>query len=340
MIFFGLVGCSSESGSNDAGIVIDCQDKRDCPNKYECIDNICQFPDGSDGSDEPDGSDELEENDVTESDDSDPNHACSPWGSDLAFGTPILENINSDQNDWKPYLPQDGLTIWFVSSRQGGVGLNDFYRATRSSTLEAFADVQNLSSINTESNEFKLVFDSAGTTAFISTNRSGGLGGSDLWMASLESAYNIDTAVFTPMANVNSDQDEWDVFLTADDLQLFFNRENQIYFAMRADTQSLFQTPQPLGDEINLGSAGSPSLTADGLVLVFSSSREGSIGGSDIWYATRSDTSQSFSSPQLVPGVNTADIEVDPFVTPDGCTLYFARGPQNLYDLYVTHIER
>jgi alpha-tubulin suppressor-like RCC1 family protein len=62
-MIIGFAGCNSESGSDDAGIVIDCQDKRDCPNKYECIDRVCVYegegeylePDGgSDGGEDDD----------------------------------------------------------------------------------------------------------------------------------------------------------------------------------------------------------------------------------------------------------------------------------------------
>jgi hypothetical protein len=296
---------------------------------------------GFGGFQSPDGADKLDGTGDAETDDSDPGLACSPWGSDLAFRVPILlDSINSDDMDWKPYVTQDGLSIWFVSDRPGGVGGYDFYRATRTSTAESFGDVQVLSSINTEWQEYRLVFDSVGQTAFISTDRPGGLGGSDLWWASLESPYNVEAAIFSPMPNVNSEGQEWDVNLTLDDLQLFFNRDNQIYFAVRDSVQSEFQEPQPLGDNINDSGGGNPSLTADGLVLVFNATREGGVGDVDIWYATRSDPSQPFSTPRLVPDVNTVEFEADPFVSPDGCSLYFARGPRYQYSLYVVHVVR
>ncbi len=294
-----------------------------------------------DPSDRDTGDYDQDNHDDHDQGDHDPGQGCTPWGGNLVFGTPTpLDSINSAHMDWKPFLPEDGLSIWFMSDRPGGSGLNDCYRATRISVTQPFGNVQVLSGANTEFQEYRLIFDSTGRTAFISTNRPGGLGGSDIWAAPLGSAFDLGSAVFSPVPNVNTDLPEWDMFLTNDDLQLFFNRNNQLYFAVRNDTQSPFQTPQPLGDDINLEGGGNPSLTADGLVLVFNSGRPGGMGEGDIWYATRSDTGQPFSNPQPVPGVNTAEIDADPFVSADGCTLYFARGPARPYDLYVAHIDK
>jgi hypothetical protein len=67
----GLVGCSNQSDSNDdTGIIIDCQEKKDCPNKYECIDSVCVM-EGVDGEGvEPDGGvDNRDDNQPSEDND-------------------------------------------------------------------------------------------------------------------------------------------------------------------------------------------------------------------------------------------------------------------------------
>jgi streptogramin lyase len=64
---------------------------------------------------------------------------------------------------------------------------------------------------------------------------------------------------------------------------------------------------------------------ADDLTLYFGSNRPGGAGGADLYVATRSSSSSSFTTPQQLGGVNTAGTELWPRVTHDGLTLYYAQ---------------
>jgi len=73
-------------------------------------------------------------------------------------------------------------------------------------------------------------------------------------------------------------------------------------------------------------------------VLFFSSDREGGKGMMDIWYCFV-ESPESFSLPQNLKNLNTADDEMSPFFDTHAQTLYFSSdGYQNLggYDLYKT----
>ena len=84
-----------------------------------------------------------------------------------------------------------------------------------------------------------------------------------------------------------------------------------------------------IGDQLN------PVLSDNGLKVYYGS---GTATAHDIYAATRSGLSQQFSSPQPVPFVNTASDEVDPWVAPDGKTMYFATDRNNgVYRIYVAH---
>lgn len=62
---------------------------------------------------------------------------------------------------------------------------------------------------------------------------------------------------------------------------------------------------------------------ANDTLLIFASRREGSLGGLDLYYATRSDS--GWTKPQhLGPTVNSAYDETTPFLAQDGRTLYFS----------------
>ena len=82
-----------------------------------------------------------------------------------------------------------------------------------------------------------------------------------------------------------------------------------------------------------------PSLTADLLELFFNSNRVGSVGGTDIWVATRATASDPWGTPTLVPVVNSIDAETTPRISSDGLTLWFASnrpGGMGLNDFYVS----
>jgi Tol biopolymer transport system component len=66
--------------------------------------------------------------------------------------------------------------------------------------------------------------------------------------------------------------------------------------------------------------------THDGLTLYFSSDRPGSSGMTNIWRATRESTSEPFMAPEPVDELNTDEREEDPWVSPDGRTIWFASG--------------
>jgi Tol biopolymer transport system component len=83
-----------------------------------------------------------------------------------------------------------------------------------------------------------------------------------------------------------------------------------------------------------------PNVRADGLEVVLSSNRVGTLGAQDLWVATRSSISAPWSTPvNLGPAVNTAAAsESRPALSRDGKQLLFGRspGPEGSGDVYVT----
>jgi len=82
---------------------------------------------------------------------------------------------------------------------------------------------------------------------------------------------------------------------------------------------------------------GGPTLTTDGRLLVFYSSRQNPGYNNDLWYAVRASASDPFGTPQRVPGVNSGDGDWMPFIRGDGCELFFASnrsGGPGIDDIY------
>jgi outer membrane protein OmpA-like peptidoglycan-associated protein len=102
--------------------------------------------------------------------------------------------------------------------------------------------------------------------------------------------------------------------------------------------------PVNLGPVINTRDwDAQPTLSADGRTLVFSSTRPGGAGESDLWWVQK-DTLGNWSGAVPLPGmVNTAGKEQTPFLHADGQTLYFSStGHAGLgdFDLYVSRYNK
>jgi hypothetical protein len=79
-----------------------------------------------------------------------------------------------------------------------------------------------------------------------------------------------------------------------------------------------------------------PSISADGLSLYFTSDRPDGEGRWDIWMATRTSTSDEWSAATNIgQPVNTSAMESFPSISADGLELYFCRGDWGQGDLYV-----
>jgi Tol biopolymer transport system component len=86
-----------------------------------------------------------------------------------------------------------------------------------------------------------------------------------------------------------------------------------------------FGTPTNLGPPINSpADEWDMSLSADGLILVFTSNRSGGSGGYDLWMSTRSTVSDPWAEPvNLGPTINTSANERGTALSADGLMLYF-----------------
>lgn len=91
--------------------------------------------------------------------------------------------VNSASADSVPKLSADGLSLFFASSRPGGLGMRDVWLSTRPSRAEPWHVPVNLGpAVNTPGNEWCPGISPDGLTLMVNSTRPGGLGGEDLWM--------------------------------------------------------------------------------------------------------------------------------------------------------------
>ena len=113
-----------------------------------------------------------------------------------------------------------------------------------------------------------------------------------------------------------------------------------IYFSVFKNGK--WSVPYNLGWPVNTPSwESTPSISADGTMLFFTSSRQGGKGGKDLWYSIIRNS--KWSNPvNLGNNINTDGDEMSPFIHFDGKTLYFASdGLPGMggFDIYMTRMK-
>ena len=167
-------------------------------------------------------------------------------------------------------------------------------------------------------------------------------GQEDFFISHLDN--NVWTDGFAMPRNINTYGNEGAHSLSSDGKTIFFTACNRkggygscdlytatLYYETVHNIKAL---PAPINSQ---AWDSQPSVSANGNMLFFSSSRKGGFGKKDIWYCTLSDDGR-WSAPQnLGATVNSAGNESNPYIHHDSQTLYFAADNHigmGGYDLY------
>jgi hypothetical protein len=106
----------------------------------------------------------------------------SPWSRPVNLGS----TVNSQYSEWGPTISTDGLSLYFsdyLSPRPGGHGQWDIYVTTRAAVSDPWGTPVNLGpAVNSSGIDASPDISSNGLIMFFNSGRSGGVGGSDIWM--------------------------------------------------------------------------------------------------------------------------------------------------------------
>jgi Tol biopolymer transport system component len=91
------------------------------------------------------------------------------------------------------------------------------------------------------------------------------------------------------------------------------------------DALGAWSAPKKLDSLNSMAFDTDPTITADGLDIVFSSDRSGGVGGADLYRASRASIDDAFGSPVLVNELSTLSGDNAPELTADGLTIYIRR---------------
>jgi len=103
-----------------------------------------------------------------------------PWGEPVNLGP----TINSSYDDHGSNISDDGLELFFNSLRPGGYGQSDVWMTRRQTKDDPWEEPINLGpTINSSNREVSPDISADGLALFFRSDRPGGYGGQDLWMA-------------------------------------------------------------------------------------------------------------------------------------------------------------
>ena len=230
-----------------------------------------------------------------------------------------------------------GSAFYFASTRLGGLGGEDIYVSQRDSRDDEWGQPVNVGpSINTTFNESVPAFSRDGHLLFFSSNRpDGGFGNADIWVSRREHTH--DDFAWQPAENLGAGVNSASIeagpsYFENDEVgvpQLYFNSSRPggpgIYLSEQTADGS-FGAAFLVLELSSLGENSRPSIRHDGREIFFNSNRPGSIDNSfDLWVATRETVFDAWSEPiNLGSTVNTGQLDVQPYISSDGETLFFA----------------
>ncbi|HTL31553.1 MAG TPA: hypothetical protein VL326_00435 [Kofleriaceae bacterium] len=256
------------------------------------------------------------------------------WKAGPTFSDPIQFGIATTSDEGDPFLTADEKTMYFLRT-------GDIYKTTRTSLANDFATDAKASDLSSGQIDSKGTLTHDGLTVFFDTARTGGTGGAtDLWRATRSSTTNtFGTPNQMYLGALNTSGDQWDPHASWDGLRLYLSPQSatgqHIVMASRPSTTDSFAAPVPLPELDSTASEADPTLTIDERLIVFTSNRSGS---NDMYYATRDEPTLPFGAPILVPTLNTNN-ENGPFISNDGCRLYFVSNRDTDFDIWETDVQ-
>jgi len=257
-----------------------------------------------------------------------------------------LTSVAGGGNERDPWISPDGLTLYLSSNRNV---INEIFRAARIATDLAFGPpvrLVNMTVATKQQDRASLTADEK--TLVLSSDRA--LDGRFQIFITLRpdrvTEFGSPNQDHLDMVNAGS-VDNFDPFISSDGRTLYLTTDPggpthpRLVVATRPDPDGDFSAPSDVpGVNVTGADSADPALSPDERVIVFSSNRDGGRGGLDLWYAVRSDTGQAFSTPIVVPTINSDEDEADPMLSADGCELYFAARHDGDYDIYVSVVAR
>jgi hypothetical protein len=241
-----------------------------------------------------------------------------PWSAPVNLGP----TINTNFDDMHPTISKDGLSLIFSSNRPGGAGGIDLWVSQRDSLDSPWQKPQNLTMLNSPSDDHAPSITTDGHWLFFYSTRPGGCSAGarqELWAAhrqnkrddfGWEPPFNLGCALNVAGTD-NGAPNFWEDDTTGI-LYLYFARDLtpansngfDIYVSTCTSDLDTCNRQQLWESGVRVSELNSPlrdTRTAisrrDGLEVIVTSNRAGSVGGLDLWLSARSSAQDPWSIP-------------------------------------------
>jgi len=192
------------------------------------------------------------------------------WGEPVNLGP----NINNSRNEAYPAISPDDLEIYFHPS----LASTTLLRSTRASKDDPWGPTQVFSGLGVPACDPD--FSADGLTVYFDSNRSGGYGGWDIWVATRPTVNDPWGEPVNLGPNINDYRNEYSPSISNDSLALFYHKGGieGIVMATRATKDDDWG---PLAKVVSVGSA--PDISPDGSTLYFESSIKPGFNNENFW---------------------------------------------------------
>jgi hypothetical protein len=253
----------------------------------------------------------------------------------------VVSELSVPAKTDNPTLTADLLEIFFTSERDGIPA--DVFAAERSTRSAPFGPARRVEAVSAAGVETSPAVSADGLTLWFASDRAGGHGDLDIWVATRRTR----DAEWSEPANVdalNSSAKEIPRPLGqhARVMPMASDRDTpgyyQILFASRGESSAEFEAPEPVPELVYPEqSTVDGFLSNDGLTLFYVTGPQ--FGAADLYVASRRSIDESFERDTPLDDLNTPSDERDPWLSADGRLLYFSSDRAGHYDIYVAAVR-
>lgn len=259
------------------------------------------------------------------------------------FDPPVpVAIVNSDAHqDDDPTLPEDMLELFFASSRGPA---DDIFVARRESVTDDWGMPEVVMSLSSPWIENTPEISGDGLTIYFSSNREGP--DEDVFVSSRpdrtsewlppERVLELSTPVLRDVCPFPSD----------DGLHVYscigrpFLLELDLVRFDREALGAMWSPGMPLMELNTAGVECAAWLDPSERVIAFMSDRDGLAGEIDLYIASRPTVEDPFAEPIPIVELNSAAVDEDPWISPDGGTVYFSSERNGTADIFMAQRMR
>jgi hypothetical protein len=256
----------------------------------------------------------------------------TPWGPPALVQGLVTSGGNDD-----PTLRGDLLEIYFNNAADDSI-----FHSVRTSLFAPWSPPELVSEVGTGVITSTPHITHDGLALYFNSTRSGGPGGADIFVTKRTNANATSWLPPTRIPELATMFNDYGASTDLDQRHMIFNSDRdgtgyELYEVTRPSGAGLWSANAThltslgsQGDEIN------PHLSPDGLTVYFSSTRSSGTGA-DLYVATRPSLTAPFAAPLRIDELSTASNDVDPWVSQDGRTIFFASDRAGTYQIYEAH---